>query len=93
MPEQIIITEKLCRKCSTVKPLADFYNCQNNNKLGVTSQCKICVDVRNKKNTKIWRNKDPEATKARNREYYLRKKNEKESAQTAPQEVAKTETP
>lgn len=77
MPKQIL-NEKLCRKCDTVKPLDQFYNCKGNNKFGVTSQCKLCVDQRNKKNTKAWRNRNPDMIKQKNREYYLKKKAERE---------------
>ena len=77
MPKTIIITDKLCRKCQTVKPLDDFYNCEGNNKLNCTSQCKECVNQRNKKNTKAWRDRNPDATRERNRAYYLKKKAEK----------------
>ena len=70
-------TEILCRKCSSVKPLDEFYRCKSTNKLGVTSQCKLCVDERNKRNTKAWRNRNPDDTKERNRLYYQRKKEEK----------------
>lgn len=78
MPREIIINSKLCRKCDTIKPLDDFYNCKGNNKLGVTSQCKVCVNERNKRNTKVWKEKNKDITAVRNKEYYQKRKAEKQ---------------
>lgn len=48
-PKVVVITSKECKKCKKVKLLDEFYNTINHkqNRLGVTSQCKSCVDVSN----------------------------------------------
>lgn len=67
MSDKVIPTEKLCRKCNTVKSFLDFGK-DKNRKYGLTAVCKVC---RNKQNA-IYFSKHPEV-----REFHNKRNREK----------------
>lgn len=66
------MTSKLCRKCDNVKPLNEFYKISGQNKHGVTSQCKVCIQLRNKRNYVVYKSKHTDRIKLRNQAYQKR---------------------
>lgn len=52
------MTSKVCTSCETEKPITEFYK-HVGGKFGVKSQCKVCVNKRNKE----YKEKNPEVVK------------------------------
>ena len=74
-----MITEKICLRCNTIKPLNEFYG-DKTRKFGVQPACKICSDVYRKKwrdnnrkqisiSTKKYRKNNPEKRKETQAKY------------------------
>jgi hypothetical protein len=66
------MTTKLCRKCNNTKALSDFYKISGQNKHGVTSQCKVCIKSRNRRNYVVYKSKHDDRIKLRNKNYHMR---------------------
>lgn len=60
------ITHLTCTKCSVTKPLSEFYDRKKNVSTGKVSQCKTCIDAKNRK----WVKDNPERVSELSKQHY-----------------------